>query len=126
MSLWAGLIDVQNQDNIKDLEAQKKAIEQEWEAIRQKEISLDKAIKAVLEMPKTDALVEKVLDCAYVKYRSHPEAPTFDFTARRYLEYLQESQKQETEQICQTVRRTIPDYLFADTQQPQEQDSMEF
>lgn len=126
LSLWAGLIDVQNQDNIKDLEAQKKAIEQEREEIRQKEIKLDEAIKAVSEMPTPDALVEKVLDCAYVKYRSHPEAPTFDFTARRYLEYLQESQKQETEQIFKTVRRTIPDYMFVDTQQTQEQDSLEF
>ncbi len=126
LSLWAGLIEVQNQDNIKELEEQKKAIEQEREAIRQKEISLDKAIKAVSEMPTPDALVEKVLDCAYVRYRSSPEAPTFDFTARRYLEHLQESQKQETKQICQTVRRTIPDYMFVDTQQTQEQDSLEF
>ena len=47
-------------------------------------------------------------------------------TAKRYLEYLQEEQKQETEKIRKTVRvrRTIPDYTF-DTQQPQD-DGMKF
>ena len=74
-------------------------------------------------MPTLDACVEKVLDVAFVRIKSSPESPeTFNFVARRYLERLQEDQKEQSEEICKTVRRTAPDYTF-DTQP---EDGMEF
>lgn len=111
---------VEWQDN---LEYREKAVEQEKENIKQKESKLDQAIKAVTEMPTMDEALEIVLNNASVAYRSHDGGPVINVIARRYLEYLQKEQKQEAEQICKTVRRTIPDYTF-DTQ-PQD-DGMEF
>lgn len=119
----------QRETAVKDLEYQKKAVEQEQENIKQKEESLDRAIKTVSEMPTMDYLMEQVLNNASVAFSSNPESSAssvINVTAMRYLEYLQEEQKQETEKIRKTVsvRRTIPDYTF-NTQQPQD-DSMEF
>lgn len=123
LSEWMVNLD-QRETAIEDLEEQKKAVLQEREAIRQKEVQLDEAVKAVSEMPALDECVEKVLDAAFVKIKSSPESPeTFDFVARRYLEYLQEDQKERAEEICKPVRRAVPEYTF-DTQQPE--DGMEF
>lgn len=114
----------QRETAVQDLEEQKKMVLQEREAIRQKEVQLDEAVRAVSEMPTLDACVEKVLDVAFVRIKSSPESPeTFDFVARRYLERLQEDQKERAEEICKPVRRTVPDYTF-NTQQPE--DGMEF
>lgn len=122
LSEWQGSLE-QREIAVQDLENQKKAVLQEREAIRQKEAQLDKAVRAVSEMPTLDACVEKVLDVAFVRIKSSPESPeTFNFVARRYLERLQEDQKEQSEEICKTVRRTAPDYTF-DTQP---EDGMEF
>lgn len=122
LSEWQGSLE-QREIAVQDLEDQKKAVLQEREAIRQKEAQLDKAVRAVSEMPTLDACVEKVLDVAFVRIKSSPESPeTFNFVARRYLERLQEDQKEQAEEICKTVRRTAPDYTF-DTQP---EDGMEF
>lgn len=122
LSEWQGNLE-QREIAVQDLEDQKKAVLQEREAIKQKEAQLDEAVRAVSEMPTLDACVEKVLDVAFVKIKSSPESTeTFDFVARRYLERLQEDQKEQAEKICKTVRRTAPDYTF-DTQP---EDGMEF
>lgn len=122
LSEWQGNLE-QREIAVQDLEDQKKAVLQEREAIKQKEAQLDEAVRAVSEMPTLDACVEKVLDVAFVRIKSSPESPeTFNFVARRYLERLQEDQKEQAEEICKTVRRTAPDYTF-DTQP---EDGMEF
>lgn len=108
---------------VQDLEEQKKAVLQEREAIKQKEVQLDEAFRAVSEMPTLDACVEKVLDVAFVTYTIPGTTETMDFVARRFLERLQEDQKERAEEICKPVRRTVPDYTF-NTQQPE--DGMEF
>lgn len=122
LSEWQGNLE-QREIAVQDLEDQKKAVLQERETIKQKEAQLDEAVRAVSEMPTLDACVEKVLDVAFVRIKSSPESPeTFNFVARRYLERLQEDQKEQAEEICKTVRRTSPDYTF-DTQP---EDGMEF
>lgn len=122
LSEWQGSLK-QREIAVQNLEYQKKAVLQELETIRQKEAQLDKAIRAVSEMPTLDECVEKVLDVAFVKIKSSPKSTeTFDFVARRYLERLQEDQKEQAKEICKTVRRTSPDYTF-DTQP---EDGMEF
>ncbi len=98
-------------------------LEQQKEAVRQKERQLDEAVKAVTEMPSLDACVEKVLDVAFVKYKIPGTTETMDFIARRYLESLRESQQERAEEICKTVRRTVPEYSF---NTPQSGDEMEF
>lgn len=111
------------QDNLEQREMAVQDLENQKKTVEEKESKLDQAIKAVTEMPTMDEALEIVLNNATVAYRMHPESPVINVIARRYLEYLQKEQKQETEQICKTVQRTIPDYTF-DTQ-PQD-DGMEF
>lgn len=123
LSEWRGELDAR-ETAVRDLEQQKEVVLQEREAIRQKDNQLSETIRAVTEMPTMDAAVEKVLDVAFVTLQSSPDAEPVNFVARRYLEYLQENQKEETEMICKKVKRTIPDYTFA-TQHPQP-DGMEF
>ena len=113
----------QRETAVQDLEEQKKAVLQEREALKQKEVQLDEAVKAVSEMPALDECVEKVLDVAFVTYTIPGTTETMDFVARRFLERLQEDQKERAEEICKPVRRTVPEYTF-DTQQPE--DGMEF
>lgn len=71
---------------------------------RQKDNQLSEAIRAVTEMPTMDAAVEKVLDVVFVTLQSSPDAEPVNCVARRYLEYLQENQKEETEMICKKVK----------------------
>lgn len=113
----------QRETAVQDLEEQKKAVLQEREAIRQKEVQLDEAVKAVSEMPTLDECVEKVLDAAFVTYIIPDTKETMNFVARRFLERLQEDQKERAEEICKPVRRAVPEYTF-DMQQPE--DGMEF
>ncbi len=109
---------------VQDLEQQKKAVLQEREAVRQKESLLDEAIRAVSEMPAMSECVEKVLDVAFVTLRVSPgSSETMNFVARRYLEHLQESQKERAEQMCKDVKRTVPEYTF-DTQQTQQDEAV--
>ena len=68
--------------------------------------------------------VEKVLDVAFVTLRVSPgSSETMNFVARRYLEHLQESQKERAEQMCKDVKRTVPEYTF-DTQQTQQDEAV--
>ncbi|MCX4297909.1 MAG: plasmid recombination protein [Lachnospiraceae bacterium] len=106
----------QRETAVLDLEEQKKAVLQDQEAVRQKESQLDEAIRAVSEMPTMDECVERVLDVAVVTLKVSPGSDPVKFVARRYLEYLQESQKERAEQMCKDVKRTVPEYTF-DTQQ---------
>lgn len=122
------LIETQNtlsewRDNLEQREISVEDLEEQKNVVLQKERQLDEAIRAVSEMPPLDACVEKVLDVAFVRYKIPGTSETMDFVARRYLESLQESQKERTEQICKAVRRTVPDYTF-DVQQPE--DEIEF
>lgn len=110
----------QRETAVLDLEEQKKAVLQDQEAVRQKESQLDEAIRAVSEMPTMDECVERVLDVAVVTLKVSPGSDPVKFVARRYLEYLQESQKERAEQMCKTAkRRTIPEDTF-DTHQDQQ------
>lgn len=113
----------QREKAVQDLEEQKKAVLQEREAIRQKEVQLDEAFRAVSEIPPLDECVEKVLDAAFVTYIIPGTKETMNFVARRFLERLQEDQKERAEEICKPVRRAVPEYTF-DIQQPE--DGMEF
>lgn len=122
------LIETQNtlsewRDNLEQREISVEDLEEQKNVVLQKERQLDEAIRAVSEMPPLDACVEKVLDVAFVRYKIPGTSETMDFIARRYLESLQESQKERTEQICKAVRCTVPDYTF-DVQQPE--DEIEF
>lgn len=114
----------QRETAVQDLEEQKKMVLQERESIRQKEVRLDEAFRAVSEMPTLDECVEKILDAAFVTYTIPGTTETVNFVARRFLERLQEDQKERAEDICKTVRRTVPDYTFNTQQQPE--DGMEF
>ncbi len=123
LSEWRDNLE-QREAAVLDLENQKKAVLQELEAMRQKEVQLDETIKAVSEMPSLDECVEKVLDAAFVTYTIPGTTETVNFVARRFLERLQEDQKEQVEDICKPVRRIVPDYTFDTQQQPE--DDMEF
>ncbi len=122
LSEWQDELQKRESD-VKDLEQQKKAVLQEREAVRQKESLLDEAIRAVSEMPAMSECVEKVLDVAFVTLKVSPGSDPVNFVARRYLEYLQESQKERAEQMCKDVKRTVPEYTF-DTQQDQQDEAV--
>ena len=122
LSEWQDELQKRESD-VKDLEQQKKAVLQEREAVRQKESLLDEAIRAVSEMPAMSECVEKVLDVAFVTLKVSPGSDPVNFVARRYLEYLQESQKERAEQMCKDVKRTVPEYTF-ETQQDQQDEAV--
>lgn len=122
LSEWQDELQKRESD-VKDLEQQKKAVLQEREAVKQKESQLDEAIRAVSEMPAMSECVEKVLDVAFVTLKVSPGSDPVNFVARRYLEYLQESQKERAEQMCKDVKRTVPEYTF-DTQQDQQDEAV--
>lgn len=123
LSEWQDNLE-QRETTVRDLEEQKKTVQRELEAIRQKENTLDEAIRTVSEIPPMDSLAEEVLNRATIEVRSSPESPvTANFVAMKYLEHLRETQIQKARDIRKTVKRAAPEYTFY-TQEPQE--DMEF